>query len=403
MENVQSRAVHTHSRIYSIDIVRGLAIMFMVLDHTRDFFTSALYDPANLALTYPAMFLTRWVTNFCAAAFVLLAGTGAFLFGTRGRTKADLAFFLLTRGVWLIILEFTLVQWGWAFNFNYYHCVCQVMWALGWSMISLSILIFIPTWLVLLISLMMIAGHNLFDGINVYSWGDYSWLLKILHIPGMIRLPSGLHVQILYPLIPWIGVMALGYTIGPIFLQDQHKCRKHLFKLGISLILAFIVIRALNVYGDPYPWAMQKNFIYTILSFINITKYPPSLLFLLITLGITFILLGFFTSKEPGRISRFLLTFGRVPLFFYLLHIPVIHAICVIFAYIKYGHAAFLFQYSIEYLDVAISPNTPVGYGYGLPVIYFVWILVIAILYPLCRWYAIVKKNHPQYKLLSYF
>jgi len=403
MNNTTLEAPAKHSRIFSIDIVRGMAIVLMALDHTRDFFSSALYDPTNLVLTYPAMFLTRWITHFCAAAFVFLAGTSAFLYRTRGnRTKGDLTFFLLSRGIWLIILEFTLVQWGWAFNFSYLQIVCQVMWVLGWSMIALSVLIYLPRWLILSISIAMIAGHNLLDKINIESWGNLSWLLNILHVPGDIALPSGIHVQLLYPLIPWIGVMALGYAMGGVFLKEPQERKKQLLRLGISLIFAFFVIRAINIYGDPYAWVVQKKAIFTALSFINYTKYPPSFLFLLMTLGVTFVALSVFTAREPGRIGRFFLIYGRVPLFFYAIHVPIIHFIAVIFAFVRYGHVAFLFHYNVEYLDVALSPKTPLGYGYGLAISYIVWISVIAMLYPLCRWYAVYKKNHPQYRLLSY-
>jgi len=276
------------------------------------------------------------------------------------------------------------------------------MWAIGCSMIALAGLIFLPAWALLSISITMIAGHNLLDGITPESWGRFAWLWRILHAPGDISLSPTRSLHILYTLIPWIGVMALGYAIGPVFLREQKERRKTLLKLGFSMVLAFIVIRAFNIYGDPYKWTEGKNALYTFLSFIDYTKYPPSFLYLLATLGSTLIMLALFDRDNPGRARRFLLTYGRVPLFFYVLHIPLIHAIAVALAYIRYGYATWLFKYSVRYLDVALTPGAPKDYGYGLGVTYVVWISVVLALYPLCRWYAGVKKRNPQIRILSY-
>jgi len=403
MENVKPKTVVHRSRIFSIDIVRGLAIIFMTLDHTRDFFTSALYKPTDLSMAGPLIFLSRWITNFCAPAFVFLAGVGAFLFGSRGRTKKELSFFLFTRGLWIIFLEVTLVQWGWAFNFSYHSIVCQVMWAIGASMVCLSVLIFLPRRLLMVLSIVMIAGHNLFDKVTVESWSSLGWLWRVLHVPGRINLIHENHVFVLYPLIPWIGVMALGYTIGPLFLKERRERVKQLLWLGLGCAAASVLIRAFNVYGDPVPWSTGKDTLYTALSFINFAKYPPSLLFLLSTLGGMFLLLALFDRESPGPVSRVLLIFGRVPMFFYLLHVPAIHLVAVVIAYIKYGYATWLFEYNVEFMDVAKMADAPAGYGYGLATVYLVWISVLVIVFPLCRWYAIVKKSHPQYRLLSYF
>jgi len=411
---VPSYACQTHAlqcillvvknRIFSIDIVRGLAIVVMALDHTRDYFSSGLYNPTNLAHVSAGIFLARWVTDFCAPAFIFLAGTSAFLFKMRGRTKPELAFFLLTRGAWLIILEFTLIQWGWTFTFDYYYVICQVMWAIGWSMIVLSGLIFLPMSAILAISIVMIAGHNLLDSISVNSWGRFGWLWEVLHVPSIETVVKGAaRAKILYPLIPWVGVMGLGYGMGPIFLMEQKERKKRLLKTGIAVTIAFILIRAINVYGDSYAWSVQKNALYTFLSFIDCTKYPPSVLYLLMTLGPIFILLAAFDVNETGPVERFLLTFGRVPMFFYILHVPAIHALSVLFAYIKYGHTEWLFGYNMLCLDAATSPDAPAGYGYNLPILYIVWIGVVAMLFPFCRWYGRIKKNHPEIRLLSYF
>ncbi|MBU0605828.1 MAG: DUF1624 domain-containing protein [Candidatus Omnitrophica bacterium] len=389
-------------RMFSIDIVRGLAMVFMTLDHTRDYFSSILYSPTNLSLASAAMFSTRWITNFCAPAFIFLAGTASFLYKSRGRTNKEVSIFLFTRGLWIVFLEFTLVQWGWAFSFSYNNVECQVMWAIGWSMVALACLIFLHRYLIMAISILMIAGHNLLDGITASSWGPLAWLIEILHVPGSFTIFDKVTVHILYPLIPWIGVMALGYAMGPLFLREARERKEKLLKLGIGLLLAFIVIRAINVYGDPQVWSIQKNALYTFLSFINIMKYPPSFLFLSVNFGILFILLSLFDKDDsfPGRGA--LLAFGRTPLFYYLIHLPVIHFIAVICAYFRYGNAAWLFNNDLVFMTVTNAPNTPQGYGYGLPVIYLVWILVVIILYPACRLYADVKKKHPNNKLLSY-
>lgn len=389
-------------RMLSIDIVRGLAMVFMALDHTRDFFSSALYSPTNLSFASAAMFLTRWITNFCAPAFIFLAGTASFLYKSRGRTNKELSIFLLTRGLWIVFLEFTLVQWGWAFSLSYNNVECQVMWVIGWSMVSLACLIFLHRYLIMVISIIMIVGHNLLDGIKVSSWGSLAWLMEILHVPGSFTIFNKVDVHVLYPLIPWIGVMALGYTMGPLFLKEPHERKKKLLKLGIGMLLAFVIIRAVNVYGDPEVWSMQKNALYTLLSFINITKYPPSLLFLLVNFSILFILLSLLDKDVsfPGR--KALLAFGRTPMFYYLTHVPIIHFIAVVCAFFRYGNFKWLFNNNLAFMTVAEAPNTPQGYGYGLPVVYFVWAFVVIILCPACYWYAGVKKNNPKNKLLSY-
>jgi len=389
-------------RMLSIDIVRGLAMVFMTLDHTRDFFTSALYEPTNLASASPMMFVTRWITNFCAPAFIFLAGTSSFLFKSHGRTSKELSFFLFSRGLWIIFLEFTLVQWGWSFSFTYHNVECQVMWAIGCSMIALSGLIFLPRLLIMTISLLMIFGHNLLDGITVSNWGDLSWLIEILHVPGTIVIFNKVNAHILYPLIPWIGVMALGYSMAPLFLRERQERKGTLFKLGIGMIAAFIIVRAINLYGDPQVWSTQRNALYTFLSFINVTKYPPSSQFLLINFSIIFLLLALFDFDQPFRGRQVLLDFGRTPLFYYLIHVPLIHLIAVIFSLFKYGGAGWLFNDNLVFMMVPAVPGAPPGYGWGLPVIYLVWISVVAMLYPLCHWYAGVKKSNPQNKIFSY-
>jgi len=269
-------------------------------------------------------------------------------------------------------------------------------------MLALSVLIHLPRLLIMTISLVMIFGHNLFDGLVPSSLGDLSWLLEILHVPGTFILFKNVNVHVLYPLIPWIGVMAFGYSMAPLFLRERQERKRTLFKLGIGMIVAFIIVRAINIYGDPHAWAAQKTALYTFLSFINVTKYPPSSQFLLINFSIIFLLLALFDFDQPFKGKQVLLDFGRTPMFYYLIHVPLIHLIAVIFSLIKYGGAGWLFSDTLVFTTVSAVPSAPVGYGWGLPVTYLVWISVVVMLYPLCHWYAGVKKSNPQNKILSY-
>jgi uncharacterized membrane protein len=372
------------TRLDSVDLLRGVVMVIMALDHVRDFFSNAPYDPLDLARTDPALFLTRWITHFCAPVFVFLAGSSAYLSLSRGRTKAGLARFLLIRGVLLVLLELTVVRFGWLFNLDYRFLFVQVIWALGWSMIVLAALVFLPTWAVAAFGIVMIAGHNLLDSIGPDRFGSLGWLWTILHNPGIMPLPGGRYI-VVYPLIPWLGVIALGYGIGPILVREQSERRRWLIGIGITMTLAFVVLRAINQYGDPQPWSQQSDALFTVFSFINLTKYPPSLLFLLMTLGPSLIMLALLDSKI-GPLGRPFVIFGRVPLFYYLLHLPLIHLIAVGIAYIRFGQASWL-------LDNAMG--VPSQYGYDLPVVYLVWLTVIVVLFPVCRWYAGVKQRRP--------
>jgi uncharacterized membrane protein len=379
------------ARLESVDLLRGLAMVVMALDHVRDYFhRSGFYfnfDPTDLSRTYAALFATRWVTHFCAPVFIFLAGTSAFLSMSRGKSRPELSRFLLKRGLWLILLEMTVLHVAWWFDFLLLAQPVQVIWALGWSMIALSGLIYLPVWAVTAFGVAMIGAHNLFDGIQAQNLGAFGWLWKIFHEGGLIMPSRYFGIFVAYPLVPWIGAMAAGCGFGKLLLLDRGARRKWMLALGGSLILLFVVLRAINRYGDPAPWSEQKSGLFTFFSFINTHKYPPSLLFLLMTLGPAIAALALF-DRAPGWLGRRLIVFGRVPLFFYLLHIPVIHALAVAFAYIRYGQAAWLFN-----LPDYPPPPVPPGYGYGLPVVYGVWIGVILMLYPVCRWYAGVKKR----------
>jgi uncharacterized membrane protein len=380
-------------RLESIDVVRGAIMALMALDHVRDFFhhDALLFEPTDLSQTNAAIFFTRWITHFCAPVFFFLAGTSAFLSFGRGKSKNDLARFLVSRGLWLVFLELTVV-WclGWAFNFDYHVRGLLVIWALGWSMVILAALIYLPRWFIAVFAVVMIAGHNLLDPIDPENFGAPAWLWHILHAPGAIRPFPGMTLAIAYPLVPWVAVMAAGYVFGAWFKLERVERQKRMFWLGIALTVAFVIVRALNVYGDPTPWSTQRSALFTLLSFINCEKYPPSLLYLVMTLGPVIILLSLL-DRDLSPIFRPLIVFGRVPLFFYLVHLPLVHGIAVGLSYLKYGRADWLF------LGPAGIPRFgaayPRDYGYGLLGVYLVWIAVIVLLYPLCRWFARVKQQ----------
>ena len=377
-------------RLDSVDALRGLVMVIMALDHVRDYFhhDAPFFDPTDLTKTNVALFFTRWVTHFCAPVFIFLAGTGAFLSASRGKkTKAELSRFLLTRGLWLILLELTIINSSWSFRLGLQFFIVQVIWAIGVSMIVLAVLIYLPVWVITAFGLLMIATHNLFDAVQAGSLGAFSGLWATLHSRELTETYGGIHVFTMYPLIPWIGVMAAGYGFGQLFLLEREHRRRLMLRLGAACTLLFIILRAINVYGDPHPWAAQKNALYTFLSFINCEKYPPSLLFLLMTLGPAIIILAllerFNREPVPGLV-RPLVVFGRVPLFYYILHIPFIHALAIAFAFAKYGSA----------LDeVFKSGRPPADYGYSLPVVYLIWVGVVLALYPVCRWFAGVKRR----------
>jgi uncharacterized membrane protein len=357
-------------------------------------------DPTDLDHTTAAFFLTRWITHFCAPTFVFLAGTGAFLYGARGRSKRELAWFLVSRGLWLIFLELTVVRFSWFGNVSYTLSVGQVIWAIGWSMIVLAGLIFLPLSALTVFGVSLIAFHNLFDGTQAADWGRFDWLWRILHTGEPIELWKDHIFAPFYPLIPWIGVMAVGYSLGALMLLDPRRRRREVLGLGVGLTLLFIALRFTNAYGDAPtraignagPWSVQENWYFTVFSFLNCQKYPPSLVFLLMTLGPALIALGLF-ERAPGPLGRLLVTFGRVPLFFYLLHWYLLKGLAIALAYARYGRADWFY---------GESKPPPPDYGYNLVTVYGIWLLVVALLFPLCYWFAGVKQQS-RAAWLSYF
>jgi uncharacterized membrane protein len=372
------------ARIESVDVARGVIMIIMALDHTRDFFGIPGQNPTDLATATSALFLTRWITHFCAPVFFLLTGTGAYL-SLRRKSPGNLSGFLFTRGLWLIFLEVTLVRClSYQFNFDYRVTMLLVLWALGWAMITLSALVRLPALVATALGVLMIAGHNLFDSVRAANP-----LWAILHSPGFVLNTPDHVVFVAYPLIPWIGVTAVGYGLGQVYDWDADRRRAFLLRLGLALSLAFLVIRGLNIYGDPSRWMRQKTAVLTVLSFLNTTKYPPSLLFLLMTLGPAMVLLWAVDRGTP-RLFRPALVIGKVPMFYYVLHFALIHLLAVITCYVRYGSAHWMF----ESPDLAHYPfSAPPGWGYSLPVVYLAWAFVVVAMYPLCRWFAALKQR----------
>ena len=379
-------------RLDAIDLLRGLVMVLMVLDHTRDFFAAGNFNPRDV--NDPALFLTRWVTHFCAPVFVFLAGTSAFLYGARGRTVREVSWFLFTRGVLLVLLELTIVRFAWTFSVFPDFVLLQVIWAIGMSMIVLSALIHLPLWAIGVIGVGMIASHNLLDGVLAEQFGQLGWLWNVLHQPALLHPTAKVTVLALYPLIPWIGVMAAGYALGPVMLRDPSSRRRWLVGLGLGVTLSFILLRATNFYGDPAPWTSHEGIVATLLSFVNTEKYPPSALYLAMTLGPALLALAAFEFAH-GKVAKLLVTFGRVPLFFYIGHLLLLHAMAVTFAAIAHGDVAWL-------LGGPPVAAKPAGYGLGLPGVYLVWMIVVAMLYLPCRWFAEVKRRRSD-AWLSYF
>ena len=363
-------AVSPKKRIDSIDILRGIVMVVMALDHTRDFFTFSNFDPTNLKVVSSALFLTRFITHYCAATFVFLAGTGAYLSLSRGKRKQDASKFLITRGLWLIFLELTVIHWAWGGTF------LQVIWAIGVSMIVLAFLIYLPKSIILLFGLLLIFGHNLVDKVDTAKFteeGKTMWIF--LHQQGQAHLWGNVNVLVLYPLIPWVGVMATGYCFGTLFTINAVKRKKWLIILGVSAIALFIIIRGFNFYGDPALWTEQYSMHRTILSFINVSKYPPSLDYLLITLGPGMLMLAYLENKS-NKLTAIFVVFGRVPLFYYILHVYLIHLMAIITS------------------GITGTDNT-----FGLPAVYLFWIVAVTILYFPCKWFMKYKKEHKQWWL----
>lgn len=395
-------------RIYSIDLLRGVVMMIMLIDHTREFVHAGAmqFDPTDLSKTSVAVFLTRWITHYCAPTFVFLAGTSIFLQKLNGKSNAELSRFLWTRGLWLVILEFTLVRFGIVFNLDYSASfgMVQVIWVIGVSMIVMAALIYLPVKVVGGVGVAMIVMHNLLDRFQVPPETAFMGtpapdlsqiMILIFHQQGVVPIPGTSGVFVAYPLIPWIGVMAAGYAFGTLYAKEREQRRKWLMMLGVTMTLLFVVIRLTNAYGDPSAWATQETPGFTFLSFLNTTKYPPSLLFLLMTLGPAMLVLAL-TDKIDGKAiwERICITFGRVPMFFYILQWFTAHLSGVVLSWLAGKDIRYFFGN-----PMASGQPPPADAGFPLWVVYAAWAVGLFILYPLCAWWGGLKRRNKHWAL----
>jgi len=403
-----SSSLTPRRRIQSIDVLRGLVMVIMALDHVRDFFykadlsqaADAAMDPTNMQTTYPALFFTRWITHFCAPVFVFLAGTSVFLMCQR-KTKKEVSAFLIKRGFWLVFVELVIITLGWTFNPFFNLLIMQVIWAIGVSMIFLGLLVLIPYKWILFTGIIIVGGHNILnypiisENLKHGFWPDLLYFSNF----SIYSLFDNHYVIIVYSFVPWLGVMLLGYCFGKFYQSSfaPERRRKILVRLGAGLTLLFIVLRFINMYGDPVPWSEQpRGPVYTFLSFLNTNKYPPSLMYLTMTLGPGILFLGLMENVQ-NRFTKVMNIYGRVPMFYYILHFYIIHTFVVITFFVQgFGKddivpkgAPFLFK--------------PDGLGFGLPGVWAIWILVVVILYPVCKRYDRYKSANVQTKpWLSY-
>ena len=386
----------TSRRIESLDILKGIVIVFMALDHTRDYFhiDSFLFDPGDPEKSNLILFFTRWITHYCAPAFSFLAGISAFLVG-RKKSKPELTSFLLKRGIWLIFLELTIINIGWSFNIHFSAIGLLVIWSLGISMIFLAAFIHLSMKNILALSIVIIFGHNLLD----YIPHDQSIIWSIMHERGFFTIFDNTRFRVIYPIIPWIGVMSLGYYYGKFYDREvSPEYRQKLFtKIGLFCIAGFFVIRGINMYGNSDPWIAYDTFSQTLISFMDPSKYPPSLTYLLMTLGPSLLFLGN-SEHLKGRIVGFFTSFGKVPFFFYILHIYAIH----LFATILADLTGFGFEAMVLTGFVSLNKQL-IGYGVSLGWVYLVWMAILLMLYPMCIKFSIYKLNHKDQQWLSYF
>ena len=382
------------SRIWSVDVLRGLVMVVMALDHTRDYLTYLRFQPEDLTRTYPALFFTRWITHFCAPLFFFLAGTGAYLLRTKSGSIGKVSKFLWTRGLWLIFLEFTVIEYAWTFVPWFFG---GVIWSLGCAMILLGVLVWLPEWVILALGLIVVGAHDLTDGIRLQTLGSFAPIWSLLHRTGTVP-----HTPffVLFPILPWAAVMTLGYVFGRVLLRPNEDRQRITLRLGLLATLLFLCLRAFNAYGNPPAeiafnsagaWHPQASWAMTVVAFLDVEKYPASLQFLLMTLGPSLIFLSLLDRVHPGsrmeRLLHPLLIFGRVPLFFYALHLYLIHLLAVALALAFHQPVAWL-------LHGAFWMNRlPAGYGHGLPMIYVIWILAVAFLYAPCAWFAGLKQR----------
>jgi uncharacterized membrane protein len=387
-------ATPVRDRIQSVDLLRGAVMVLMALDHVRLYLTYAQFEPMNLSRTTVWYFFARWITHFCAPAFVFLAGTGAYFHGERLAGRAALSKYLLTRGAWLVLIELTVMRFGWTFNVDYSHyLLAGVIWMIGWCMILMAALVHLPLRALAVFAFVLVAGHNLVDPFMAAIGpaaraSRFAPLWQLLYFGGPVSI-FGSTMFVLYSIVPWVGVMAAGYVFGRVLRLPAARRNRICLGIGLGSIALFAVLRGFNLYGNPRPWTAQPSVLFSVLSILNTAKYPASLSFLLMTLGPAIALIPAL-ERLRGTPARVLTTFGRTPFFYYVLHIPLIHLIAVALSYARYGYAVpWLFLNH----PVMASEPPPGGWGYSLGTIYLVTAAVAFILYWPCRWFAEVKRQ----------
>ena len=394
---MQQSLLQNQKRITSVDLLRGIIMIIMALDHTRDFFhfDAQTGSPLDLTTTTPILFFTRWVTHFCAPVFVFLSGTSAFLQSAR-KSKKELSIFLITRGLWLILAEVTIVNLLLTFDINFSFIALEVIWAIGISMVILGLMTWLPFEIILAVGLLIVLGHNALDFYEKDQTTPFSATYDLIHRQGFHPLSKNHQLLILYPFLPWAGLMMLGYCLGKVLRNNDAANRKRsLIIAGMSTIALFIILRFINVYGDPAPWSPQPTVFYTFLSFINSSKYPPSLFFMCMTIGPALLLMAWWDEIQNG-FTKIVSVYGRVPFFYFLAHLFVIHLFSAV-TYFMRGHS----------LAEGVNPAAFIkfiepGEGFQLKYVYLVWLAIVIALYPLCKWYDGYKTNHKEKKWLSY-
>ena len=388
-----------NQRLRSLDIIRGAVMVLMAIDHVRVYSGLPAGGPAA------GIFFTRWITHFCAPAFVFLAGTSAFLHGQR---HSDLPRFLVTRGLWLVLLELTVIRVMWTFNFEFgEYMLAGVIWVIGWSMIPMAGLVRLPVSAVGIIGLAIVAGHNVLDSrfwqlagsLETNQWAGLWKILYFSFFAGPVTIGAdGPPLMVLYSIVPWVGVMAAGYAFGTVVVADPEGRRRLCLRIGLSAIALFLALRGLNLYGDPNTWGMPTDDgrppMPALFAFLNTSKYPASLLFLLMTLGPTILLIPLLESAR-GTLAGWFTAFGRVPFFFYLVHIPLIHVLAIVVSVVTLGSVSpWLFAN-----HPMGNPPPPDGYTWSLGLLYLVWVIAIVLLYCPCRWFADLKARRDDWWL----
>ena len=385
-------------RINSIDIVRGLVMVIMALDHTRDLLhsSSLTESPTNLATTTPALFFVRWITHLCAPTFVFLSGVSVYLSMKRSETLSSMSSFLRKRGLWLILLEVTLINFAIWFDVQFRMLMFQVIAAIGIGFIVLSFMLKASPKKIGIVAIGIIVLHNLLPLIPIPQNAVGNAFVNLFFAPGIITVSPNFIIFVSYPWLQWTAIMLLGFSMGKIFETEAGHRNKTLLWAGLSALAIFVLLRFINIYGDPAPWQTQKDSLFTFLSFINVTKYPPSLSYILLFLGIAFLLLRF-ADKFPSFIRNILLVYGRVPMFYYLLH----------FYFIRLATVVMVYAQGFAWKDLAFGPfklgRPEAGSGIGLSYVILAWIVLVVLLFPLCKWYGAYKARHPEKTWLKYF